>query len=131
MSVIGGSLTAPLIFILPPLFYTKMLDLERLHDEEEEKMKLLSDDENKRQNASKYGATVSYMSKETSNYISWLLNNIVRLVKSECTLSFVVIIFGIFATLTSTFYNIADVRDFQLWSPCIQNISLSYKMLSL
>lgn len=31
MSLIGGTLTGPLVFILPPLFYLKMKSLEKQH----------------------------------------------------------------------------------------------------
>jgi hypothetical protein len=34
MSLIGGTLTGPLVFILPPLFYLKMLSIESKHEKE-------------------------------------------------------------------------------------------------
>lgn len=40
MGLIGGTLTGPLIFILPPLFYTKIVNLEKMYDEELLKLKL-------------------------------------------------------------------------------------------
>jgi hypothetical protein len=53
-----------------------------------------------------------------------------KLLRSECLLSSVVIIFGVAATFTSTLYNIFDIQDLnQFWSPCIRNISLSKLLL--
>jgi vesicular inhibitory amino acid transporter len=125
MGVIGGTLTGPLIFILPPIFYTKMLQLEAIHDEEIEK--LTSDSPVK--SCGKYGALDLPAAPPTLFKV--MATRIKKLMRSECTLSIIVIAFGIFATLASTFYNIKDFNGIQLWSPCLQNISLSYKMLSM
>ncbi|KAJ6637899.1 hypothetical protein Bhyg_10630 [Pseudolycoriella hygida] len=32
MGIIGGTLTGPLMFVLPPLLYTKILKMEQIHD---------------------------------------------------------------------------------------------------
>lgn len=133
MGVIGGTLTGPLIFILPPLFYTKMLQLEKVHDEET--ISLMSDyltDADMLVKSSHYGTVQStHHIQNDSTFASKLITRVVWLAKSECTLSIIVIIFGFCATLASTYYNIVDFKGFQLWSPCIQNISLSYQLLSL
>lgn len=50
--------------------------------------------------------------------------------KSECFLAGTVILFGMFATFSSTYYNFFDIKSFdQFWSPCIRNISLSYTLI--
>lgn len=126
MGVIGGTLTGPLIFILPPLFYTKMLQLEKIH-QEEETIALMSEYHTR---STEYGA-VQVSMQDDYKFINIFVRGVKRIVKSECTLSIVVIIFGICATLASTYYNIIDFKGFQFWSPCIQNISLSYELLSL
>lgn len=133
MGVIGGTLTGPLIFILPPLFYTKMLQLEKIRDEET--ISLMSDyatDSDMLLRSSNYGTVQStHQTQCDSNLTLKVIRKVARLVKSECTLSMIVIIFGTCATLASTYYNVIDFKGFTLWSPCIQNISLSYQMLSL
>jgi hypothetical protein len=59
-----------------------------------------------------------------------LSQKIIALLRSECVLSAIVIIFGVAATFTSTFYNILDIKGLnEFWSPCIQNISLSYQLI--
>jgi hypothetical protein len=53
-----------------------------------------------------------------------------KFMHSECLLASVVVIFGIAATFTSTFYNVVDINGLnQFWSPCIRNISLSKVLL--
>lgn len=138
MGVIGGTLTGPLIFILPPLFYTKMLSLEKKHDQQyqcDEKNGSDFDlsDTNLLLKTVRYG-TVQQQPKSEHQEIMQLkgMKLLWKVIHSECLLSVIVIIFGVCATLTSTFYNALDVKGLgQFWSPCLQNISLSYKMLAL
>ena len=139
MGVVGGTLTGPLIFILPPLFYTKMLQLEKEYYENlqeiERNQELAEEEENDTINlllrTAQYGTLETIPEKETEhNFVIQSFIQISRLLHSECLLSVVVIIFGLCATFTSTYYNIFDIKSFhQFWSPCIQNISLSYTMI--
>lgn len=134
MGVIGGTLTGPLIFILPPLFYTKMLMLEKKFDNEENETSTSSlNDTELLLKASQYGAYGTLQLSKMENYddnSNPLKEKLLRLLRSECVLSSVVIVFGIAATFTSTFYNIVGVSDFDaFWSPCIRNISLSKFLL--
>ncbi|CAG9806548.1 unnamed protein product [Chironomus riparius] len=122
MGVIGGTLTGPLIFILPPLFYTKLLQLEKIHDEE---MRILMleeymNDEDPLIKLPKYGAIAEFHSTSDESLASRCQEGIMKLLRSECTLSIVVIVFGILATLTSTFFNMKDFQNFSFWSPCIR-----------
>lgn len=124
MGLIGGTLTGPLIFILPPLFYTKMLRMEKEFD-------AVNDNSNKDVTGKKrsYGAvleTVPELNFEkgktwAKNCRSWM----VRFFRSDCVLSGAVITFGLVATFTSTYFNIIDGLDNfqQLWTPCILNIT--------
>lgn len=127
-------MTGPLIFILPPLFYTKMLQLERSHDKrvrdhDETSMTSLNDTELLLSTTSQYGSIPT--SKYSEQQRSWMkkLKRVLKVVRSECIIAITVIAFGLAATFTSTFYNILDIKDLnEFWSPCIKNISLS-KML--
>lgn len=127
--VIGGTLTGPLIFILPPLFYTRMLQLEKRHDKrmlEEALSEADLNDTDLLLRTSRYGTIPSPKRQIESGPAK----DIWKVLTSECMLASVVIVFGITATFTSTFYNVLDIKGLnQFWSPCIQNISLSYQLI--
>lgn len=132
MGIIGGTLTGPLIFILPPLFYTKMLQIE--HETERNLIRNemsthdLSDTELLLKTTN-YG-THRILTQKNDDHIVSYTQKFWKILKSECMLSVIVIIFGICATLTSTLMNILDIKSLnQFWSPCIQNISLSYQLI--
>lgn len=133
MGVIGGTLTGPLIFILPPLFYTKMLQLERKHDKQLFEAELSETDLNDTElllKTANYGTIPSPRHQPISQRKQTYLQKSWSLLRSECLLSVIVIIFGVAATFTSTFYNILDIKSLnQFWSPCLQNISLSYQLI--
>lgn len=131
MGVIGGTLTGPLIFILPPLFYTKILKLERIHHEA--MLEINNSNENLIDSLSEanYGSIQMQIIEDNESLISKAVKALKDLIRSEFLLAIVVIAFGICATFASTFYNLKDFNRFQMWSPCIQNISLSYKIFSM
>lgn len=141
MGIIGGTLTGPLIFILPPLFYTKIIELEKIYIQElknvesEENLEGMSDTQLLLE--SSYGTLESNKNYRKSNRFIEMLElclakivDIFYVLHSDCVLSAAVIMFGLCATFTSVYYNLNDlgkVKEF--WSPCIQNISLSYLMI--
>lgn len=142
MGLIGGTLTGPLIFILPPMFYTKMLQLEREHDEAEarstthddESFRLLREQQTRRKLRG-YGALldtippgVEFKGGSSAQYFKHTVAIIWNVIRSDCILSLAVILFGLVATFTSTYYNIFDGLDNfdDMWSPCIVNISKSF-----
>lgn len=133
MGVIGGTLTGPLVFILPPLFYTKMLQLERKYDEsliDREVSETDLNDTDLLLKTTNYGTIPSAKYESNDHNTKTCLQKGWSVLRSECLLSFIVIVFGVTATLTSTFYNILDIKSLnQFWSPCIQNISLSYQLI--
>ena len=129
--VIGGTLTGPLIFVLPPLFYTKMLQMEKTYDKLllESTTTYLNDTELLLR-PSHYGTLQSPKRVVLESLSVKILRKMWNFMHSECLLSSVVIVFGIAATFTSTFYNLVDIKDLnQFWSPCIRNISLSKILL--
>lgn len=134
MGIIGGTLTGPMIFILPPLFYRRLIRMERDFDEQNERETFNqlsianSDDDifrNDREQRHQHHNIDSYgtFAKQPTRLIP----------RAECLLCFCndslvcmsVIVFGIIVTLTSTYFNITTISnnfdDFR--SPCIQNIS--------
>lgn len=136
MGIIGGTLTGPLIFILPPLFYRRLIRLEKEHDERVIRSKRDDDDaghlmiaqsyERIKDDAnllakSDYGTFI----RETGKFVRsqrWLL-----CFGSESCICIAVIIFGLMATVTSTYFNLmtaATTGDFR--SPCIEDIGFSF-----
>lgn len=146
MGLIGGTLTGPLIFILPPLFYTKILKMERKFDESLESTdEDGSVDENLvfdrivKESGKKYkgyGAIMPMVPEvncgDSKNYFKKGYLMVCSILKSDCLLSIAVIIFGLIATFTSTYFNVFDGLDNfdQIWSPCILNISVAISNLT-
>uniref|UniRef100_A0A182W2W7 Amidase domain-containing protein n=1 Tax=Anopheles minimus TaxID=112268 RepID=A0A182W2W7_9DIPT len=143
MGIIGGTLTGPLIFILPPLFYQRMLELEKIYSQElkrsySSESSQVSDDHledsdietigNSRR--SWYGSIGSQgsalsMAKIRDNVTKWVdlltvrSKQLCQFMYSDCILAGSVIVFGIAATLASTYYNMFDIRETQLWFSCL------------
>lgn len=143
MGIIGGTLTGPLIFILPPLFYCRLIRMERDFDERNERdtinnavsetnfgddETILNDhDQQQRQQQQQkpyidsYG-TFTKQPKPIVSRSSWLF-----CFCNDSLLCICVIIFGIIVTITSTYFNLLTASNFdEFRSPCIQNISLSF-----
>ncbi|XP_050081741.1 uncharacterized protein LOC126569013 [Anopheles aquasalis] len=150
MGIIGGTLTGPLIFILPPLFYQRMLELERLYsqelkrsystgssefgstsgieEEEAEEQELLQSSER----ASAWYGSIGSMGSgslvklrtSVGDCVAVLgvqVRRLYHVMYSDCILAGAVIMFGIGATLASTYYNLFDVRESQLWFSCLSS----------
>lgn len=134
MSLIGGTITGPLIFILPPLFYTKILNMQRdANKPREREMNPMTIDGKQRRS---YGTLSNLIpelkiieEKSCWEKLCW----IVVALRSDCVLSSAVILFGLAATFTSTYFNIIDGLDNfnDLWAPCILNISQKISDLDL
>lgn len=138
MGVIGGTLTGPLIFILPPLFHTRMLKLEKEFNERDPQEgtskqypESLGDLEEASLNSS-YGA-ISYekykIPKRTALGILWRnLVNWMRFLYSDCVLTIIVVGFGLTATFTSTFYSMPSLKEIVLGGSCINNITKQFEL---
>lgn len=147
MGIIGGTLTGPLIFILPPLFYHRLIRMERHFDERNEHNDTLNplngtnfgDDENilndlddqqqqqhdqQRRHTDNYG-TFTKLPQRFISQSSWLF-----CFCNESLVCISVVFFGIIVTITSTYFNLLTASNFdEFRSPCIQNISLSFAEL--
>lgn len=142
MGIIGGTLTGPLIFILPPLFYRRLIRMERDFDERNERdtindsvnetkfgddENILNDHDQRQQQQQSQQHTDSYgtFTKQPKRFVSrssWLL-----CFCNESLLCISVVIFGIIVTITSTYFNLLSASNLdEFRSPCIQNISLSF-----
>lgn len=111
-----------------------MLHLERRFDKrnrenDETSMSNLNDTELLLSTTSRYGTIPPPKYNEQEASCLQKLKKVLKVLRTECIIAVTVIVFGMAATFTSTFYNILDIKDLnEFWSPCIKNISLS-KML--
>lgn len=140
MGVIGGTLTGPLIFILPPLFYSKIVRLEAHFDREilrVHRNRTTLDDDSE-DNAASYGTFSSRsaqpLEKSTKtglcSKIRQAVVQVCNLLYSDVTLAFSVIVFGLAATVASTYFSARHVTTLtEFWSPCLHNISYSFRGL--
>ncbi|XP_058453032.1 uncharacterized protein LOC131431369 [Malaya genurostris] len=143
MGIIGGTLTGPLIFILPPLFYQRISNLEAVCYREMERIQTQDATDDREPPAafeSVYGSTgqtpsavafrrrTQHRTKLAVQWSRWVdrIKFWSHCMRSDCILAASVIMFGIGATLSSTYYNIFDVKDIgtSFWKSCAANITL-------
>lgn len=147
MGIIGGTLTGPLIFIFPPLFYQKIVKMEKIFDDNEitkeygtlmmdsEDGNTLSDDKVVVISTKYYGTfvknkTILHKSRTCLGRCCEQSLEICRFFYNDHFLSMAVIAFGVIATIASTYFNLFNVttlKDF--WSPCIHNITYHFREL--
>lgn len=139
MGIIGGTLTGPMIFILPPLFYRRLIRMERDYDEQIERETFnrltiadsnddIFNDRNEHHHLDSYGT----FGKQSKRFIP-RQEEILLCFCNDSVICISVIVFGLIVTITSTYFNLMTVSnnfdDFR--SPCIQNISASFDELWL
>lgn len=132
MGIIGGTLTGPLIFILPPLFYRRICHMELQFDERKrngsvDDLMMGNEDGdadeinlNSMNGASSlYGTFTNELSTFTRSTTNLLTEQLI-----DSTLCACVVAFGVIATFASTYFNFVHVSNFSdFWSPCIYNIT--------
>lgn len=155
MGVIGGTLTGPLVFILPPLFYAKIIRLERAYDLEVARLRrnhtTLHDDDGDDSTtapeadgdggdkgsaaAGRYGTfaartrrgMAAQWQRQSTSGCCVRVRRACQLVCSDVALALSVIVFGLAATVASTYFSAKHVNSLrEFWSPCISNISYSF-----
>lgn len=147
MGIIGGTLTGPLIFILPPLFYSKISKMEQKHDrdmrlrqrvlhneshEDDSDDDIDGEDSDFLPQRATYGTFAGKRLRiiGTQQYSRSCLDQfktLLRLLYSDCVLSIAVVVFGLTATFAATYFSIVHVSSLsEFWSPCIHNISYSF-----
>lgn len=135
MGIIGGTLTGPLIFILPPLFYRKMTRLEQAFNDIEITKEFgtimmgnedgsLDDDKVIIMSTKYYGtfAKNENFFKKGKCFLArqWMnVKGVLFFIYSDSLLSILVVVFGLVATLASTYFNVFNVTSLKdFWSPC-------------
>lgn len=132
MGVIGGTLTGPLIFILPPMFYSKIVRLEAAFDQELMRVRRNHStlDDDSEDNAASYGTFGNRRHetvKQTGNPCARYFQGVWNRLYSDGAMSVSVILFGLAATIASTYFSALHVSTLkEFWSPCLNNISDSF-----
>lgn len=141
MGIIGGTLTGPMIFILPPLFYRRLIRMERDFDEQHERETFnrqlkfaTSDDDMFNSNHEKqqlqrrnnnhshhhlYSGDISSSSNIVDSYGTFEKQPNSLIPRQECLLCFCndslictsVIVFGLIVTITSTYFNMMTISS--------------------
>uniref|UniRef100_A0A1B0CZK0 Amino acid transporter transmembrane domain-containing protein n=1 Tax=Phlebotomus papatasi TaxID=29031 RepID=A0A1B0CZK0_PHLPP len=124
MGLIGGTLTGPLIFILPPLFFTRILHLEEIFYQKMEQIS--SDDCDFRGKVSEYGTISLGSATKQFPYFSTKWRNVGKfceILHSDCLISIFVISFGLIATFATTYFNVSETLSIiSFSSPCFQKL---------
>lgn len=107
MSLVGGALTGPLVFILPPLFYLKMLSLQKKRNV---KIELTVEES--------YNTEI-YALKESTHQNLCQMGE-----KVEVVFCIVIIISSVFCTMITTYINVKNTIIFVNFTrPCIYNVT--------
>ncbi|KAK4880271.1 hypothetical protein RN001_008417 [Aquatica leii] len=111
MSLLGGTLTGPLVFILPPLFYLKMLKLNERHLNN---LKLETVQNIAVDDVGSFQDSMSYVQERTIKRTSKTI---------EMLFCGFIIIIGCCATVATTYWNVIDsIRYIKFSPPCIVGI---------
>lgn len=128
MGIIGGTLTGPLIFILPPLFYRRICRMEqqfierKQNDDTDDIMMGNEDGDENRINLDALHETYGTFKQELLTYAHHANDFTEHFIDSM--LSAFVIVFGVIVTFASTYFNLLNVSSFKdFWMPCIYNVT--------
>ncbi|XP_037805671.1 uncharacterized protein LOC119599835 [Lucilia sericata] len=129
MDIVGGTITGPLVFILPPLLYRRMVQLERYHQRiaTEAAYGSLPLDLNYEplDGPPPQLAQNSRITLPALLEVCWL-RTIYTFNRLQCDLScsMAVLLFGILATFFSTYLNLFQINElFRNNSPCFNNLT--------
>lgn len=112
MGLVGSTLTGPLMFILPPLFYSRILVMQSIAARERQT----------HANSKKLHAFVDASHHEFVSFQQ----------KSDFILVFLVMCFGIVATSVATFYSWSDAIAYaQFTPPCLVNFTAASGLLQI
>lgn len=105
MSMIGGTLTGPIVFVLPPLFYIKMLQLRDKSLENEQVLNLDS--------------TLPFKEEKMT------CRTVNGYKRKEIVISTTMVAFGVVSIITMTYANFVNTMQYATFSrPCIYNLTM-------
>lgn len=125
MSIIGGSLTGPIVFVLPPMLYVKMLSLKREHEKRVKmeaiiNIELTSDSETL---LSEITPNVGYADSAKFCFVKQCIS-CVKSSRTQRILCFLTATFGICSLILTTYVNVINTVQYANFSqPCIYNLS--------
>lgn len=143
MGIIGGTLTGPLIFILPPMFYHRLIRMEKVFDDNQQResntLMMAANDDNEDINLLNNARADKLHENPTKNGYGTFISQSTKFIRrqnvslcysGDAFICISVIIFGIIVTISSTYFNLMTASSFtDFMSPCIQNISFSFDEL--
>lgn len=124
MSIIGGSLTGPIVFILPPMLYVKMLLLKQEH-EKRLQLESVINAELKDESEDLQNETISIQQNIDEQFsfrqcVRYVTND--RTQKVLCCLTAT---FGVCSMILTTYVNVINTVQYANFSrPCIYNLSM-------
>lgn len=131
MSIIGGTLTSPLIFMLPPLIYVKMLSLQTKHHQNLQESSFTNVILNKK--SSMYGVS-KYIEEKSEDDIHVLKNNNLTasvmskfLVIAETIFCVLIVVCSLILTGLTTYFNLTNAVESYSNNtnmPCIYNVTM-------
>lgn len=127
MSIIGGTLTGPLIFMLPPLIYIRMLSLQSKHEEDLDKRIITNIDINVKTLKCEIPEVNKTENERTEKNVTInKLSQLKRFQNLEKGFCLFIILFFSILTISSTYLNLINAK--QSYSnkrmPCIYNVTV-------
>lgn len=105
MSMIGGTLTGPIVFVLPPLFYIKMLAMKEEYEKRETVVNLDS------------ALPVEEGTIE--------IDGVIGKKRVQIAISVTMVIFGVVSIAVTTYVNVMNIMQYATFSrPCMYNLTM-------
>lgn len=110
MSMIGTTFTGPIVFILPPLFYLKILRMKTEYEKQLRNEVVINLDV----------ALSIKESQEEDNVQAEVMNKLIHV-----ALSFTIAIFGVISIIVTTYFNVFSALQYGTFlRPCIYNFTM-------
>lgn len=123
MSMIGGTLTGPIVFILPPLIYIKMLFLNKRREKYIKEAPVVNIDSASSTATSEFQSSIENLKLVSANTSSRSFLSVKdRVHFILCT---VICVFGVFSVVSITYVNVLNTIEYANFSqPCIYDLVL-------
>lgn len=127
MSIIGGTLTSPLVYILPPLIYIKILTL---HPNCQENLEAISSTNVVSNNKCAMNGISKYRESISENPVKLGQTNI-YIGYAEMGFCLILIVFFFLLTISSTYLNWINIRTSYSsnTTPCMYNLTIALMYL--
>ncbi|XP_044753035.1 amino acid transporter AVT1I-like [Coccinella septempunctata] len=130
MSLIGAALISPLVFILPPLFYLKILKIQDRRKEDltfELFMKSADADGDILSVDTSFSDSIVQNPTKFNSFLRKQDKYLVSARSIEYFICVSIVLASLFSTILSTYLNIKDASSFESFSyPCIMNVTSAF-----